>query len=429
MNLHFLIRLLRTSLPISALLWALPIRAATVSLVPQTIEGARGATHRIEISVANTTNLHSAVFRLRLPTGIAVVEDSVAKGTLLESNGGSAFILSSATVDGVEIAAAILGDAHDVSGTGIALSLGVRVDEESSTPRSMYLIETELRDSSGNKMVLQNSTPVIVTPPEVPIFALSTSKPAVTSSGEEIVLKIDAEGTADLHALSLEIGFDGQAWTVTGADVGLMWEAAGGQPVAFTNGSAGKLLCDVANLGLLHDINGDGHLLSVRLKAGLLARFPSSLTVRPKNWIDSDGRDWAAAIAPQSISVATSDNDSDRDGLPDDWERQYFGTLQQGWNDDFDGDGQSNGFEYTCGSNPADAADRLTLRIGSPGSTLTFGPAREGCSYVVVAADFLSGPWQAVASIRHQGPSALRTWADPAPQGQGRFYRIQIQRP
>ncbi len=46
--------------------------------------------------------------------------------------------------------------------------------------------------------------------------------------------------------------------------------------------------------------------------------------------------------------------DTDGDGLPDDWEMEFFGDLSQKANDDTDGDLLSNMEEYHLGSNPAD---------------------------------------------------------------------------
>jgi len=46
------------------------------------------------------------------------------------------------------------------------------------------------------------------------------------------------------------------------------------------------------------------------------------------------------------------DEDKDNDGLPDDWERFYFGDTTQGANDDPDGDGVSNLSEYRAGTDP-----------------------------------------------------------------------------
>jgi hypothetical protein len=46
--------------------------------------------------------------------------------------------------------------------------------------------------------------------------------------------------------------------------------------------------------------------------------------------------------------------DIDEDGLPDDWENQYFGNLSQGPSDDFDHDGLNNLQEYHDGQNSSD---------------------------------------------------------------------------
>jgi hypothetical protein len=47
--------------------------------------------------------------------------------------------------------------------------------------------------------------------------------------------------------------------------------------------------------------------------------------------------------------------DSDKDGMPDDWETHYFGNLTQGAADDFDKDGMTNLQEYTLGTDPTKA--------------------------------------------------------------------------
>jgi hypothetical protein len=44
--------------------------------------------------------------------------------------------------------------------------------------------------------------------------------------------------------------------------------------------------------------------------------------------------------------------DSDNDGLPDSWERQYFGNLSQTASGDYDGDSLTNQQEHTQGTNP-----------------------------------------------------------------------------
>jgi hypothetical protein len=62
--------------------------------------------------------------------------------------------------------------------------------------------------------------------------------------------------------------------------------------------------------------------------------------------------------------------DTDRDGLPDDWEMQFFGSLAPGPGGDPDGDGRTNFDEYVFGSDPNSARD-----MPRPAVTVT-DPAR-----------------------------------------------------
>lgn len=47
--------------------------------------------------------------------------------------------------------------------------------------------------------------------------------------------------------------------------------------------------------------------------------------------------------------------DVDKDYLPDAWENQHFGSLEQGPGDDFDGDGDTNDSEWLAGKDPSNA--------------------------------------------------------------------------
>lgn len=85
----------------------------------------------------------------------------------------------------------------------------------------------------------------------------------------------------------------------------------------------------------------------------------------------ADGEYWlrVRAVDPnglvgvdESDATFTVDNgiavigDTDNDGLPDDWERRYFGSLAENANGDADGDGYLNAQELADGTNPASAA-------------------------------------------------------------------------
>ena len=73
----------------------------------------------------------------------------------------------------------------------------------------------------------------------------------------------------------------------------------------------------------------------------------------------------------QSVAIRVrATGDSDGDGLDDDWERKYFGSLDRDGSGDFDGDGFSDLEEYRRGSDPA-AANH------APAAPLVLGP-RDG---------------------------------------------------
>ncbi len=65
----------------------------------------------------------------------------------------------------------------------------------------------------------------------------------------------------------------------------------------------------------------------------------ATVKLRPTTAIKSGG----------TLTVVTLD-----DGLPNDWELQYFPDLSQGPTDDYDGDGLNNLAEYNLGLDPSD---------------------------------------------------------------------------
>lgn len=58
--------------------------------------------------------------------------------------------------------------------------------------------------------------------------------------------------------------------------------------------------------------------------------------------------------------------DSDKDGLPDSWERQYFGDLSAKPDEDPDGDGLSNFEEYAFGTDPTNPKSFVNLKAIVP---------------------------------------------------------------
>ena len=60
-----------------------------------------------------------------------------------------------------------------------------------------------------------------------------------------------------------------------------------------------------------------------------------------------------------SLVVSGGDIDSDNDGLPNQWEMDYFNTLEFWAGDDPDGDGANNRKEFSDGTDPMDPASML----------------------------------------------------------------------
>jgi hypothetical protein len=78
-----------------------------------------------------------------------------------------------------------------------------------------------------------------------------------------------------------------------------------------------------------------------------------------------------SGVASNGLVFAVGEIDSDADGLPDNWEIQYFGNLNQTGTGDPDGDGLNNTQEYQQGRNPtksalADPGDFVNLKVHTP---------------------------------------------------------------
>jgi hypothetical protein len=78
-----------------------------------------------------------------------------------------------------------------------------------------------------------------------------------------------------------------------------------------------------------------------------------------------------SGVAGNGFVFAVGEVDSDADGLPDNWEIQYFGNLSQTATGDPDGDGINNLQEYQQGRNPtknalSDSGDFVNLKVHTP---------------------------------------------------------------
>jgi hypothetical protein len=128
--------------------------------------------------------------------------------------------------------------------------------------------------------------------------------------------------------------------------------------------------------------------------------------------------------------VAVGDEDTDNDGLPDDWERYHFGNLDAKAEEDTDLDGESNLREFGAGTNPRSLASVLEIRdfreeMG--GVRFRFGTAG-GRRYEVEVSGDLKGWEKALGRLTYPAVG-VGEWEEedprvPAVRLGDRFFRV-----
>ena len=119
--------------------------------------------------------------------------------------------------------------------------------------------------------------------------------------------------------------------------------------------------------------------------------------------------------------------DSDNDGMPDDWEQQYFNSpTGASPTDDSDGDARSNYDEFVDGTNPVDPNDYLAAtdtEFDGTTVTLTFRSVPLKRYVVEYRDDLTSGSWMQLGNIRAADSTTLTVTDTPG--GTHRYYRLR----
>ncbi len=125
------------------------------------------------------------------------------------------------------------------------------------------------------------------------------------------------------------------------------------------------------------------------------------------------------------------------DGLPDDWQRHYFGenNPMAAPLADPDGDGQNNRQEYVAGTDPTNASSRLQFTIESlPGQTgqftLAFSPWKDGRVYTLLGGtDLNAGALAPLAATYNRQGETNACFTITNVNSAAQFFRLQIELP
>ena len=134
--------------------------------------------------------------------------------------------------------------------------------------------------------------------------------------------------------------------------------------------------------------------------------------------------DWFTMIKPWSAA------DTDGDGMPDDFEREYGMNPNSAADaaQDLDQDGANNLQEFRAGTDPTERDSKLVASMANPGGGIAvrFSSA-PGRRYVIErCTDLASENWMMFAN-NIEGTGDEVSIRDPSPPAAGAFYRVKIQ--
>ena len=237
--------------------------------------------------------------------------------------------------------------------------------------------------------------------------------------------------------ITVKGGYLGQLFEITGlqlaADLAVIPEAAARQL------RAALTLDDATTLSLaLPSVSWaavSGPVASV-LPGGLLTAGTVYQDTPAQVAATYGGTVWPLALTIQNVNPDDFGTYA-ADGLPDDWQVQYFGigNLQAAPGADASGTGQTNLFKYTAGLNPTDPSAVFVLAIqpvpGEPAQKkIAFAPIVAGRSYAVeFTTDLAAGPWLPLAGTAPLDLGQVRSLLDPAATEPVKFYRVLVTKP
>ncbi|MFH0879424.1 MAG: hypothetical protein V2A34_06895 [Lentisphaerota bacterium] len=136
-----------------------------------------------------------------------------------------------------------------------------------------------------------------------------------------------------------------------------------------------------------------------------------------------------------TFELTSSDPDSDHDGIEDDWEMKYFGSLTgTGVSSNFDGDAYTDAEEYAADCDPKNAQSFLDVKVpgGNSGKMhvlIGLSTTNSRVYQVFWSSNLLDSSWGlygASTTGRHDGAALDVTITNTTPDG---YYRVQVSVP
>ena len=156
----------------------------------------------------------------------------------------------------------------------------------------------------------------------------------------------------------------------------------------------------------------------------------SSLQRQVASNYGDDPINWFVAGPTAGLLNTTNAFDADGDGLPDAWEIQYFGSINDPRatpNADPDGDGFTNLQEYYAGTDPLDPNSLLkinSVNVAAGTAAIHFNAIAGRTYSILYRGDLQNSSWLKLVDIPAQGSTGVVTVNDPNIGSAVRFYRL-----
>lgn len=175
----------------------------------------------------------------------------------------------------------------------------------------------------------------------------------------------------------------------------------------------------------LSDVNVDlSNLPDSRIEAGTSATFRFTLFTPDERSVDFDNVGITAALSQPA------DPDEYGNGLPDQWERDHFGSNGQTASSDTDGDGYSHLQEYILGTNPTRSESTLQVRLNTSEDTCTLTwNSTTGRRYNIYSTQDLASDSWTLALENEPGTGAPISHQTQVHPDQPTFFRLQVSYP